>query len=264
MKVSIVTLSYNQRSFLQEAIDSVLQQDHTDLEYIVVDPGSTDGSRELIESYGEKISQVIFESDKGAPDGLNKGFARATGDIFGFLNSDDFLLPGALRKVAEFFESHPECSVAMGSGFIVDGSGRNLRHVTARNFTVRRYLYGGARFLQQCTFFRREAFELLTGFNTENQTCWDGELFVSMVQKGAVVGYVDADLASFRIHNASISGSLRLADAYFADCRRIFRQMWGREWRFTDEMLRVFYRCEGLLLRSRFWPRAETRKRNTA
>ena len=94
MRISIVTLSYNQRTFLREAIDSVLQQDHPDLEYIVVDPGSTDGSREFIRSYGEQVAQVVFEPDQGAADGLNKGFSRATGEVFGFLNADDYLLPG--------------------------------------------------------------------------------------------------------------------------------------------------------------------------
>src|ERR1039458_5622209 len=106
MRISIVTLSYNQRVFLREAIDSILQQDYPDLEYIVVDPGSTDGSRELLRSYGERISHVIFELDQGAADGLNKGFGQASGEIFGFLNADDFLLPGSLHRVAEFFQSH--------------------------------------------------------------------------------------------------------------------------------------------------------------
>jgi glycosyltransferase involved in cell wall biosynthesis len=100
MRISIVTLSYNQRAFLQDAIDSILQQGYPDLEFIVVDPGSTDGSRELFRSYGEQISHVIFEPDRGAADGLNKGFGLASGEVFGFLNADDFLLPGALHRVA--------------------------------------------------------------------------------------------------------------------------------------------------------------------
>lgn len=256
MKISIVTLSYNQRAFLREAIDSVLQQDHPDLEYIVVDPGSTDGSREFIRSYGEQIAQVVFEADKGAADGLNKGFSRASGEVFGFLNADDYLLPGALSRVARFFESNPQCDIVMGNGYIVDSNGRSLRHVRARDFTVRRYLCGGIRWLQQATFFRREAFGLSPGFNTENRTSWDGELFVSMVHMGATVGYIDADLAAFRIHGASISGTGRLLDAYRNDCKRIFRQIRGRDWRAIDDLWRFLYRVEGLLIRSRLWPKA--------
>ncbi len=264
MRISIVTLSYNQMAFLREAMNSVVQQDHPDVEYIVVDPGSTDGSRELIRSYGEQVSQVVFEADRGAADGLNKGFGRATGEVFGFLNADDFLLPGALRRVAEFFASHPQCDIVMGNGNVVDAHGRNLRHVRARDFTVRRYLYGGTRWLQQATFFRREAFLRSPGFNTENRTSWDGELFLSMAQMGATVGYIDADLAAFRLHNTSISGTGRLLDAYREDCRRIFRQIRGRDWRVTDDLLRFFYRIEGLLLRAGLWFKSPARKRDAA
>ena len=84
MKFSIVTISYNQAQFLEQAIRSVIEQDYPDVEYIVVDPGSTDGSREIIERYRDRIDRIIFEPDKGPADGLNKGFAQATGDVFGF------------------------------------------------------------------------------------------------------------------------------------------------------------------------------------
>jgi glycosyltransferase involved in cell wall biosynthesis len=264
MKISIVTLSYNQRDFLPKAIDSVLHQHYHDLEYIVVDPGSTDGSRELIRGYDEQISQVIFEPDRGAADGLNKGFARANGEVYGFLNADDFLLPGALRRVEEFFESNPKCDMALGNGYVVDAEGRKLRHVRARDFTVRRYLYGGARWLQQSTFFRSAAFQRSPGFNTENRTSWDGELFVFMAQRGAVAGYIDADLAAFRIHNASISGTNRLQDVYREDCNRIFREVRGRDWRVTDELIRLFYRSEGLLFKTGLWPRARLKRKDVA
>src|ERR1035441_10130908 len=134
MRISIVTLSYNQRAFLRDAIDSILQQDYPDLEYIVIDPGSTDGSRELLQSYGDKITHLIIEPDQGAADGLNKGFGRATGEVFGFLNADDFLLPGALRLVGEFFQSHPRCDMVFGNGYVVDAHGRKTRQVRARDF----------------------------------------------------------------------------------------------------------------------------------
>lgn len=264
MRISIVTLSYNQRAFLRQAIDSVLQQDHSDLEYILIDPGSTDGSREIIGHYGEQLSHVIFESDCGAADGLNKGFGRASGEVFGFLNADDLLLPGALRRVADFFESNPQCDIALGNGYVVDAQGRNLRHVRARDFTVKRYLYGGMRWLQQSTFFRREAFLHSPKFNAENRTSWDGELFVSMVQRGATVGYINGDLGAFRLHDTSISGTGRLLEAYRKDCRRIFRQIRGRDWRLTDELLAFLYRIEGLVLRAGLCSKVSAGKRGVA
>lgn len=247
MKISIVTLSFNQRAYLEEAIDSVLSQGYSDLEYIVVDPGSKDGSRELIESYGNRIAKVLFEADRGAADGLNKGFSHATGEIYGFLNADDVLFPGSLNHVGEFFRSHPGCDVAMGNGYKIDGQGRKTRHFVARDFSVRRFFYGGTQWLQQSTFFRAKAFERSPGFNIQNRTSWDGELFLNLANQGAKIGYIHADLGGFRIHQESISGSGRMHEEYLQDCRRIFRQLRGREWKATDEVLRFFYRAEGLL-----------------
>ena len=248
-RISIVTLSFNQGQYLKEALDSVLSQGYSDLEYIVVDPGSTDGSRELIESYGNRISVKLFEPDAGAADGLNRGFARATGEVYGFLNADDVLFEGALQRVAEFFQVHPECDMAMGNGYTIDGSGRKNRHYIARDFSVRRFFYGGTQWLQQSTFFRASTFHRCEGFNAQNRTSWDGELFVRMAAQGARVGYIDADLGGFRIHGSSISGSGRLNEQYRMDCRRIFRQLHGRDWKRTDEFLSYIFRAEGLIKR---------------
>src|SRR4051794_11958143 len=104
-KFSVVTISFNQAEFLERAIQSVLRQDcEAGIQYIVVDPGSTDGSRDVIEKYRSRLSHVILAPDLGPADGLNKGFKIATGDILCYLNSDDEFLPGAFRRVANFFE----------------------------------------------------------------------------------------------------------------------------------------------------------------
>jgi glycosyltransferase involved in cell wall biosynthesis len=249
MKISIVTLSFNQSGYLGEAIESVVGQGYPDLEYILVDPGSTDGSRELIRSFGGLISQTVFESDKGAADGLNKGFAKATGEVFGFLNADDLLEPGSLHRVAEFFDRHPQCDIAFGNGYVIDGNGKRVKHYKARDFTARRYFYGGSQWLQQSTFFRPEIFRRVGGFNVENRTCWDGELFVTMVNEGARAGYIDADLGEFRIYPASLTGSGRMKEQYVADSRRVFRQVRGRSWKVADEIWRCLYRAEGVAIR---------------
>ena len=248
MRITLVTLSFNQRKFLAEAIDSVLQQNYPNLEYIVVDPGSSDGSRELLQSY-PGISKTILERDRGPADGLNKGFEEATGEVFGFLNADDILFADCLRQVSNFFEQHPKCDMVMGNGFIIDEQGRHIRHVKARDFTVRRYLHGGAKFLQQSTFFRREPFLRSPRFNLSNRTCWDGELFVQMRSHGASIGYIDADLAGFRIHGASITGSGNTRDIYKVDCQRIFREIQGRDWGTVDQLIKCWYRGEGLCRR---------------
>jgi glycosyltransferase involved in cell wall biosynthesis len=263
IKISIVTLSFNQRAYLQEAIESVVQQNYPLLDYIVVDPGSDDGSRELIQLYRTRIAHLLFEKDRGAADGLNKGFSLATGDVFGFLNADDILLPGSLQRVADFFRQHSDREMGLGNGYILDAAGRRVRHVRARGFTVHRYFHGGARWLQQSTFFRREAFLRSPGFNLTNRTCWDGELFINMKSQGAAVGYIDADLGGFRIHNASISGTGRSMQAYQEDCKRIFRDIHGRDWRTTDTLWKTYFRSEALAIKMAFWLNKRV-KRETA
>src|SRR5262249_6094619 len=142
MKFSIVTVSFNQARYLERAMRSVLDQEGASVEYIVVDPGSTDGSRDIIEKYRSRLAHVILEPDTGAADGLNKGFRAATGEVLGFLNSDDVLLPGALSGAAGFLREHPEVDVVSGDCEIVDGQDNVLRVSYSDRFSLRRYAYG--------------------------------------------------------------------------------------------------------------------------
>jgi glycosyltransferase involved in cell wall biosynthesis len=247
MKFSLVTISFNQRQYLAEALNSVLTQDYPAIEYIVVDPGSTDGSRELIETFAGQLGRVIFEPDQGAAEGLNKGFEHASGEVFGFLNSDDVLLPGALRSVSQAFEQSPDCDIVMGNGFTIDARGKRIRRIRAAGFTLERYFYGGATWLQQATFFRRAAFQAVGGFNTNNRSCWDGELVVDMVRQGARVKYLNQDLALFRIHAQSITGSRRHNQMMKADADRMFSLACGRRWTAMDTLRAYLFRIERVL-----------------
>ncbi len=247
MKFSLVTISFNQRQYLEEALRSVLTQNYDTLEYIVVDPGSTDGSRELIEKFRSQLAAVVFEPDRGAAEGLNKGFELASGDIFGFLNSDDVLLPGTMRRVAQAFTQNPECDIVMGNGFTVDAQGKRIRRIRAAGFTLDRYFYGGASWLQQATFFRCAAFRAVGGFNVNNRSCWDGELLVDMVRQGARIKYLDHDLALFRIHAKSITGSRRHSEMMKGDAERMFSLVRGRTWTALDTLRAYLFRIERIL-----------------
>jgi glycosyltransferase involved in cell wall biosynthesis len=205
MKISLVTISFNQAAYLEQAICSVLEQNYPDLEYIVVDPGSTDGSREIIERYRGRISQIIFEPDQGPADGLNRGFARATGDVFGYLNSDDMLLPGALARVGEAFRACPGADLVYGHGYVIDRAGDILHRCRSDRFNLRRSAYGNSVIMQQAAFWRREAFAAVKGFNAANRLSWDGEFWIDLALAGKRFHRVDEYWACFRTHEESIT-----------------------------------------------------------
>ena len=212
MKVSIVTISYNQADFLERTIRSVVEQDYANVEYIIVDPGSIDGSRDIIERYRGRISQVILEPDQGPADGLNMGFAKATGDIFGFLNSDDILLPGTLSHVVRFFEARPDVDVMSGHTIIIDEHDRPIRSSYSDRFSLIRYAYEAAVLMQPSTFFRADNFNKSSGFNVSNKTNWDGEIFVDMRLQGARFDLMDRFLSGYRLQPQSITSSKKLDD----------------------------------------------------
>jgi glycosyltransferase involved in cell wall biosynthesis len=231
LRISVVTISFNQARFLSECMDSVLAQDHDDVEYIVVDPGSTDGSREVIRGYGDRVIR-IFEPDAGPADGLNKGFALATGDVFGFVNSDDALLPGALACIAHAFASTPGIDVIAGCGYLIDADGRRQRRILPSRFTPWLYVHEAVTVFQQGTFFRRTSFETVGGFNSENRIAWDGELFLDMSLSGARFAKISDNLALFRQHDASITsngGHSSANEAYRAHRERVFLKAVGRD-----------------------------------
>ena len=242
MKVSAVTVSFNQARFLERAIRSVVGQDYGDVEYIVVDPGSTDGSREVIERWRSRIAKIILEPDRGAPDGLNKGFAAATGEIFAYVNADDALLPGAVRAAVAAFERHPDADVVVGHGYIVDAEGKVIRRFRSAPFSLWRFAHGAAVVMQQSTFFRASTFRATDGFNVENRTSWDAELLLDMALAGARVRVVEGYWSLFTLHPGSISGSQRRADESLVNHRRYFRRIKGRERRPSDRAFFAFAR----------------------
>ena len=242
MKISIVTISFNQEKYLRQCIDSILSQTECDFEYIVVDPGSTDGSRALIESYGEKITRV-FEPDQGPADGLNRGFSRATGQIYGFINSDDYLQPDALRHVSAYFKTRGLQNFVTGQGYTKNANG-GLTRIRPKPLTVQNMLHRSAVIFQQGTFFPSAAYEEVGGFNVSNSTCWDYELFLRFLLMGLKHEVIPQDLAAFRLHGGSISGSGRLTELYLQDLDKLFVEVYGRKRSVADRLFTQFLRVK--------------------
>lgn len=251
MKISLVTISFNQAAYLEQALLSVLGQDYLDLEYIVVDPGSTDGSREIIERHRHRITQVVFERDDGPADGLNKGFARATGEIFGYLNSDDLLLPGALAGVAAAFRRHPEADLIYGHGYVVDPQGHVLRRSLSDRFNLRRSAYGNSVITQQAAFWRGQAFRDVGGFNATNRLSWDGEFWMDLALAGKHFRRVDEYWACFREHEQSITHNFHGGTGmtpFGREQRRLLEKALGRPWQPRDRLAAGITRAEKWLL----------------
>jgi glycosyltransferase involved in cell wall biosynthesis len=185
---------------------------------------------------------VIFERDRGPADGLNKGFARASGDIFGFLNADDVLLPGAAAAAISFFAKNPDVDVVSGHSLIIDKSDRTLRKSYSDRFSLFRSAYGACILMQQSTFFRVEAFRRAGGFAVGNRVAWDGELFVDMALSGARFALVDEFWSSFRLHDASITGAKKF-DSLMRDYElQLFRKIMHRDIAWFDLPVRFLMR----------------------
>lgn len=241
-RVSIVTVSFNQAEFLERTFESVLSQDHPEIEYIVVDPGSTDGSREIIERYRSRISKVVFRPDRGAADGLNHGFEEATGEIFGFLNSDDMLFPGAVSQAVKFLDEHHDIAVVSGHSKLIGPDDAVLRNLYSDRMSVNRSVYGAVVLIQPSTFFRREAFQQAGGFHSESKACWDGELFLEMARNGAKFAVVDQFWSAYRLHEQSVTGSKSSAALVNQTQATILSRVKGRKPRGYDILLTFGYR----------------------
>ena len=245
MKISVVTISFNQAKYLRQCIDSVLNQSHVDVEYIIVDPGSLDGSKEIIQSYGDKIVR-IFDPDNGPADGLNKGFERATGDIFYFINSDDFVYPEAFKEIVSIFSKSPLLDIVLAGGDEVDKNGEFVRRFYPSKVSPEAYVNGAVTLFQQGMFFRRSIYLKAGGFNIQNRTCWDGELLLNFSMCNPVVSRLMKAVAAFRIYPESITGSQRFYLQYKLDQERMFSLVYG-ESILNRSVLKFWYRLKKIL-----------------
>ncbi|MBI3500637.1 MAG: glycosyltransferase [Bacteroidetes bacterium] len=175
MKISIITPSFNQSKYLEETILSVLNQNYPELEYIIIDGGSTDGSIEIIKKYENYFTYWISEKDRGQSEAINKGLEKATGEIITWINSDDKLFEGALFKVADHFLSSPDVGLIYG-GVIFDEKKINNNNFGYDNPCLERYLAGIA-FPQPAAFFKRSLLEKVGSLNEKYHYGMDYDLF---------------------------------------------------------------------------------------
>lgn len=209
-KISIITPSFNQVGYLERTIRSVLDQNYPNLEYIIIDGGSTDGSIDIIRKYEQQLSYWCSEPDGGQSAALNKGFRRTTGDIVGWLNSDDLYCPGTLFDVGRHFIQHSDTDVFYGSLYIVDAEDRLLDAYWAGPFGIlqRSYIfYVGLNFHQQTLFWRRELMNKTGLIDETLKFSMDRDFIIRMLMHGRFAGK-RGYLGVFRIHGEAKSSTI--------------------------------------------------------
>lgn len=225
MKLSIITVCFNSASTIRDTIESVLSQDYGDIEYIVVDGGSKDGTQAIVESYGDRISRFVSEPDKGLYDAMNKGVAMATGAVVGILNSDDFYeSTTSLASVAKAFERRPESDAVFGDVVFVDPT--DLHKVT-RFYCANRFAPWKLRFgwmpPHPATFIRKSAYDIVGQYSLKYRISADYEFFVRLFKVHALkYSYIDQVLVRMRSGGASTAGlrsSLKLNLEIVNACR---------------------------------------------
>jgi glycosyltransferase involved in cell wall biosynthesis len=223
--VSIITPSFNQCQYLEATIQSVLAQDYPNIEYLVIDGASTDGSQEIIKKYQKKLAYWVSEKDKGQTDAINKGFSKAKGQIFAWLNSDDLYYPNAVSEAVESLTHHPQVGLVYGELDFIDEQNRLIGKFNARQTDLKRLRNGYIHIPQPAAFFRADLWKQVGPLDPSFFFAMDYDLWVRLARVSQIKYLPGKIWAKFRLHP---SGKTVSAD--------------DRCW---PEMLRVHYRDGG-------------------
>jgi glycosyltransferase involved in cell wall biosynthesis len=222
--VSIITPSFNQARYLESTIRSALSQDYPNIEYIIVDGGSSDGSVEVIRRYSDRLAWWVSEKDRGQTDAINKGFAHAKGEILAWLNSDDIYESNAVSEAVAYLQNWSEVGLVYGDANFIDENGRMIGRFPAAQTSYRLLRQGYVHIPQQSAFWRADLWHKVGPLDPSFYFAMDYDLWVRLAAL-APVHYLPRLWASFRLHT---QGKTIVADA--------------RCW---EEMLKVHYRDGG-------------------
>lgn len=250
-KISIVTPSYNQAQYLEETILSVLGQMYPNLEYIIIDGGSTDGSADIIKKYDSALKYWVSEPDGGQSDAINKGFSVASGDILAWINSDDMYMPGVLFLIADCFQNektdllYGNCIHFRQDGNKVDSKGSNVERAPIGKLTMNDFI------IQPSTFWRRRVWEKVGLLNNQMHYAFDWEWFIRVYKSEFTFCFLKKPLSMYRIHDAHKSHNggdkrlLEIADLYtqYTTVGDLFNQLIvdrkGKRYKIIEQLKRL-------------------------
>lgn len=196
--VTVITPSYNQAAYLEYTIRSVLSQDYIEIEYIVVDGGSTDGSLEVIQAYASKLSWWVSEPDEGQAAAINKGLERARGEVIAWLNSDDLYLPGTVAGAVRALQSYPRAGMVYGDAITIDAGGRPIKELRFPDWGLEE-LMGFRIICQPAVFMRRSALEKAGWLDPNYHYMLDHQLWLRIARQNPVK-HINAIWAAARHH----------------------------------------------------------------
>ena len=202
--VSIVTPSYNQGQFIEETIQSILNQSYPHIQYILIDGGSSDRTMDIVEKYRDRIDIVVHEKDNGQSDAINKGFRMATGELVGWINSDDVLYHDFVQKIVDLYKKHPDGAIFYGSklSFINEES----IVFEERDFHIKRkndLLFKDYSVAHLCSFYRNEFLKKCNYLDSSICYCMDLDLWLRLLDLGNIYSVDKTPLAKFRIWSAT-------------------------------------------------------------
>lgn len=257
-KVSIVTPSFNQAQFIEETILSVQRQKYPNVEHIVIDGGSVDGTLDILKKFGDKISW-ISEPDRGQADAVNKGIRKASGEFIGWLNSDDIYFNDTIYFAVKAFQDRPDVDVVYGDLFYIDQDGKILMERKEINFDFDILLYGLCYIGQQSTFYKKNIFEDIGYLDVNLQYVMDWELFLRIAVHGKKYLLVPDVKAGFRLHSESksIGQQIKLRSEH-----KIIRDKYWRKKRFKNKAITEIYsKCNEYYYRTkRKWRQLKERR----
>lgn len=218
--ITIVTPSFNQGQFIEETILSVLNQTYKNIQYFVVDGGSTDQTMEVVEKYRDRIDIIIHEKDKGQTDAINKGFKLAKGELVGWINSDDILYPDCVEKIVELYNEKPDGAIYYSSrSNFIDTESKvfklnildipNRNHLLNHNYSI----------IQQGSFYSNELVKKCKYLNDKLHYCMDLDLWLRLLELGPIYSYDSKPLAAFRFW--SETKTLNGGNKFFKEIRKI-------------------------------------------
>ena len=207
-KITIVTPSYNQGKFVEETIRSVLLQGYPNLEYIIIDGGSTDNSVEVIKKYGSWLTYWVSEPDRGQSHAINKGWRRSTGEILAWLNSDDMYEPEGLRKATEFLVTHPNVDMVYGDCRMISEDSRTVGLCPTSPFDIKKLLCFEGSICQQTVFLRKRTLDLVGDVDERLHVVMDTDLWIKIALAGLKIQYIPELLGAFRIYPENKTSSL--------------------------------------------------------